>query len=129
MQLNCKVIKSGNPRFLHQPHPPLFSELSALSSKSFGTPQVTQFLEGPTPPTSPPPLLPFNKEWWGVQLWEENAEWESDVIHREECVWYGLFRENTQEIAHGRSWKELKMGRYMKKGTETIITFVFKTQL
>ena len=127
MQLNCKVIKSGNPRFLHQPHPPSFQSYLPFLAKVLVPPKWLNFWKV-LPPTSPP-LLPFNKEWWGVQLWEENAEWESDVIHREECVWYGLFRENTQEIAHGRSWKELKMGRYMKKGTETIITFVFKTQL
>ena len=33
--------------FLHQPPP--FSGLSPLSSKIFGNPQVTKFLEGPTP--------------------------------------------------------------------------------
>ena len=39
---------------------PPFSELSPLSREIFGTPQVTQFLEGPTSPL-------FNKER-GVEL-------------------------------------------------------------
>ena len=51
LQSNKKV---ATPHFYIKPR---FSELSPLSSKFFGTPlpQVTQFLEGPTPP------LAFNK--------------------------------------------------------------------
>ena len=45
--------KKWQPPNLYISHP--FSELSPLSSKIFGTPQVTQLLEGPTPP--PPPSL------------------------------------------------------------------------
>ena len=51
IELNCKVIKKvATPTFLHPPPPP-FSGLSPLSRKTFCTPspQVTQFLEGPTP--------------------------------------------------------------------------------
>ena len=46
MQLNCKVIKSGNRPFLHQPPPPFLAKFLVSPP-----PQVTQFLEGPTPPT------------------------------------------------------------------------------
>ena len=51
IELNCKVAKKLQPPppFLHQ-RPPPFSGLSLLSSKKIHTPQVTQFLEGPTPP-------------------------------------------------------------------------------
>ena len=51
IELNCKVAKKLQPPppFLHQ-RPPSFSGLSLLSSKKIHTPQVTQFLEGPTPP-------------------------------------------------------------------------------
>ena len=62
MWLNCTVIESSNPHFNINP---LSSGLSPLSSKKIQTPQVTQFLEGPTP-LSPPP--PFNKV--GFQLWD-----------------------------------------------------------
>ena len=47
--------KKWQPPNLYISHP--FSELSPLSSKIFGTPQVTQLLEGPTPPLP----HPFNK--------------------------------------------------------------------
>ena len=49
MQLNCKVIKKvATPHFYNNLP---FPGLSPFSSKMFGTPpQVTQFLEGPTPP-------------------------------------------------------------------------------
>ena len=52
MQLNIKVIKTWQPPDLYINPPPPFSGLSLLSSKIFGTPpppQVTQFVEGPTP--------------------------------------------------------------------------------
>ena len=55
----------ATPHFYINPTPPLFSELSALSSKSFGTPQVTQFLEGPTPPYLPPPFSPLIRSGGG----------------------------------------------------------------
>ena len=56
MQLNIKVIKKWQPHhfYVNPPPPPIISGLSPLSSKIFGTSQVTQFFEGPTPP---PPLL------------------------------------------------------------------------
>ena len=54
MQLNCKVIKKWQPPSPHFYINPPFSGLSSLFSKIFGTPQVTQFSEGPT-------LRPFNK--------------------------------------------------------------------
>ena len=62
IEQNCKVVKKvATLPFLHQLSPP-FSGLSPLSSKKNCTPpQVTQFLEGPTPH---PPL----KEG-GFQLW------------------------------------------------------------
>ena len=41
MQLNCKVIEKWQP-------PPHFS-ITPIFNKIFGTLQVTQFLEGPTP--------------------------------------------------------------------------------
>ena len=41
----------------NSPSPPFFSGLSLFSSKKFGTPQVTQILEGPT--------LLFHKEKGG----------------------------------------------------------------
>ena len=48
MQLNIKVIKTWQPPDFYI-NPP-FSGLSPLSSKIFGTPpQVTQFIEAPTP--------------------------------------------------------------------------------
>ena len=58
MQLNCKVIKKCQPPppphfYINSPSP-AFLGLSPLSSKIFGTPQVTRFLEGPTPA---PPLI------------------------------------------------------------------------
>ena len=53
MQLNCKVIKKWQPPYFYIN--PLFSGLFPLSSKIFGTPQVNQFLEGPT--TAPPPTM------------------------------------------------------------------------
>ena len=42
IQLNCKVIKKSQ-------HPPPFMRVIPFSCKIFGPPQVTQFLEGPTP--------------------------------------------------------------------------------
>ena len=51
MQLNCKVIKSGNPPFLHEPPfsglPPPPPPLSIKIFDPIPT-TVTQFLEGPT---------------------------------------------------------------------------------
>ena len=60
MQLNIKVIKKWQPHHFYvtpppPPPPPIISGLSPLSSKIFGTSQVTQFFEGPTPP--PPPAF------------------------------------------------------------------------
>ena len=51
-ELNCKVVKKvATPPFLHQPpfqvYPPF------LAKNFIPSPQVTQFLEGPTPPPSP----------------------------------------------------------------------------
>ena len=69
LQWNCKGIKKvTTPPFLHQPSLP-FLGLSPLSSKIFGTSQVTQFLDRPTPSTPFSP--PFNKGGGGggVQLW------------------------------------------------------------
>ena len=58
-ELNCKVIKkvatpSPSPNFYINPS---FSGLSPLSRKNAIAPQVTKYLEGPTPP--------FNKEGGG----------------------------------------------------------------
>ena len=50
MQLNCKVIKSGNRPFLHQPPP--------LSSKIFGiSPAPSNSIFGRSYPHPPPPLI------------------------------------------------------------------------
>ena len=43
---DCKVKKVATLSFLYDPP---FSGLFPLSNKIFGTPQVAQFLEGPTP--------------------------------------------------------------------------------
>ena len=50
IELNCKVVKKVTTQ-ISTSTPPPFSALSPLSSKTFCTPppQVTQFLEGPTP--------------------------------------------------------------------------------
>ena len=51
IELNCKVVKKVATPSISTSTPP-FSGLSPLSSKKFHTapsPQVTQFLEGPTP--------------------------------------------------------------------------------
>ena len=54
MQLTGKVIKKWqHPHFYINPPPPT-SGLFPLFSKIFDTPQVTQFLEGPTPSPLPP---------------------------------------------------------------------------
>ena len=57
LQSNKKLAISPPP-FLHQPPPPLFRVIP-ISTKIFGTPppQVTQFLEGPTPTPFPTPLI------------------------------------------------------------------------
>ena len=58
MWLNCKVIKKvATLTFLHHPPPP-FQVYPPFLAKNFESPQVTQFLEGPTPL---PPRAPFNK--------------------------------------------------------------------
>ena len=65
MQLNCKVIKKWQP-------PSPFSELSSISSKIFGTPQVTQFLEGPTLPLPHPCLIRGGREEGGGSNYDKS---------------------------------------------------------
>ena len=54
MQLNIKVIKKWQPPCPISTSTPPFQGWAPLSSKIFGTPQVTQFFEGPS-------LPPFKK--------------------------------------------------------------------
>ena len=55
LQLNCKIIKNVVTPTISTATPPPLSGLSPLSSKFLvSPPQVTQFLEGPTPP---PPFI------------------------------------------------------------------------
>ena len=54
-ELKCKVVKKvATPHFyINLP----FSSLSLLSHKKIHSPQLIQFLEGPTPLFPPPPLI------------------------------------------------------------------------
>ena len=57
MQLNCKVMKMWQPSHFYI-NPPPFQDYSPFLAKFLvppPLPQVTQFLEGPTP--APPPLI------------------------------------------------------------------------
>ena len=80
MQLNCKVIKKWQPpshRFYINPS---FSGLSSLFSKIFGTPQVTQFSEGPT-------VHPFNKGGGGDSNYDTCFQLETIVIKFFQRCW------------------------------------------
>ena len=55
MQLNCKVIKTWQLP-LSTSTPP-FQSYPAFLVRFLVPPEVTQFLEGPTPPPTPTPLI------------------------------------------------------------------------